>query len=102
MSSEPTIDPREQDPPPPFPEQEQEPPGTEAEMRPRADHGEDTYRGFDRLRDRAAVITGADSGIGRAVALAFPPRGGDGLLPYLEGGRDAQETARLVQDAGRR
>jgi NAD(P)-dependent dehydrogenase (short-subunit alcohol dehydrogenase family) len=71
-------------------------------MRPRADHGEESYRGFDRLRDRVAIITGADSGIGRAVALAFAREGADVLVSYLEEHDDAEETVRLVRDAGRR
>jgi NAD(P)-dependent dehydrogenase (short-subunit alcohol dehydrogenase family) len=100
--TEPIEDPRAQGPQPPFPEQVQEAPGTEAEMRPGADHGEETYRGFDRLRDRVAIITGADSGIGRAVALAFAREGADVLVSYLEEHEDAQETVRLVEDAGRR
>jgi len=102
MSHEPIADPRTQGPQPPFPEQRQEPPGTEAEMTPQADHGQDSYRGFDRLRDRVALITGADSGIGRAVALAFAREGADVLVSYLNEDEDAQDTVRLITDAGRR
>ena len=102
MSHEPITDPRTQGPQPPFPEQRQEPPGTEAEMTPQADHGQDSYRGFDRLRDRVALITGADSGIGRAVAIAFAREGADVLVSYLNEDDDAQETVRLITDAGRR
>jgi NAD(P)-dependent dehydrogenase (short-subunit alcohol dehydrogenase family) len=96
------TDPTHAEPEPPFPEQEQEPPGHESEMRPTADHGEDSYVGHGRLRDRVALVTGADSGIGRAVALAFAREGADVLCSYLEEHDDAAETKRLVEDAGRR
>src|SRR4051794_26900205 len=95
-------DPTEAQPTPPFPEQEQEPPGREAEMRPLADHGEDTYVGHGRLKDKVALITGADSGIGRAVAIAFAREGADVLCSYWKEDEDAEETRRLVEDAGRR
>ena len=90
------------EPEPPFPEQEQEPPGREADMQPLADHGEDTYVGHDRLKDKVALITGADSGIGRAVALAFAREGADVLCSYWTEHDDAEQTRRLVEDAGRR
>src|SRR5689334_21782973 len=89
-------------PTPPFPEQEQEPPEREAEMHPLADHGEQTYVGHGRLKDKVALITGADSGIGRAVAIAFAREGADVLCSYLEEADDAAQTRRLVEDAGRR
>jgi NAD(P)-dependent dehydrogenase (short-subunit alcohol dehydrogenase family) len=76
-------------------------PGTETAMTPPADHGEHTYRGYGRLRDRVAIITGADSGIGRAVALAFAREGADIAAAYLNEHQDAEETKRLVEDAGR-
>jgi NAD(P)-dependent dehydrogenase (short-subunit alcohol dehydrogenase family) len=90
------------EPTPPFPEQEQEPPGREADMQPLADHGEETYVGHGRLKDKVALITGADSGIGRAVAIAFAREGADILCSYWKEDEDAADTKRLVEDAGRR
>ena len=95
-------DPRAQEPKPPFPKQEQTPPGSEAEMQPRPDFGEDSYKGSGRLEGKAALITGADSGIGRAVALAFAREGADVLISYLNEDADAAETARVVREAGRK
>jgi len=78
-------------------------PGLTEEMPQRPDHGEDSYRGSGRLTDRKAVITGGDSGIGRAVALAFAREGADVLISYLESEeKDGRETIRLIEDAGRR
>jgi NAD(P)-dependent dehydrogenase (short-subunit alcohol dehydrogenase family) len=90
------------EPTPPFPEQEQEPPGHEKAMQPLADHGEETYVGHGRLKDKVALITGADSGIGRAVAIAFAREGADILCSYLNEDDDAGETRRWVEKAGRR
>src|SRR5215213_2197487 len=96
------IDPREAGPKPSFDQPPQEPPGTERHMDPKADHGEQSYQGFGRLTGRAAIITGADSGIGRAVAIAFAREGADVLISYLSEDEDAAETARWVDEAGRR
>jgi hypothetical protein len=76
------------------PRQQQVPPGVTAGMVPRPDHGEHSYRGSGRLAGKAAVITGGDSGIGRAVAIAYAREGADVLLSYLDEHEDAQETAR--------
>ncbi len=86
-----------------FPAQQQQPPGQTAEMRPEPDHGEQSYVGHGRLVDKAALISGGDSGIGRAVAIAFAREGADVAITYLAEERaDAEETARLVRDAGRK
>jgi NAD(P)-dependent dehydrogenase (short-subunit alcohol dehydrogenase family) len=87
---------------PPFPKQRQQPPGSDEELRPTADHGEDTYRGSDKLAGLATIVTGGDSGIGRAVALAFAREGADVLISYLDEDEDAEQTAELVEAAGRR
>jgi NAD(P)-dependent dehydrogenase (short-subunit alcohol dehydrogenase family) len=84
------------------PKQQQQPPGHESALTPRADHGETSYQGSNKLAGKATVITGADSGIGRAVAIAFAREGADVLIAYLNEHEDAQETARLVEEAGRR
>jgi NAD(P)-dependent dehydrogenase (short-subunit alcohol dehydrogenase family) len=84
------------------PEQRQGPPGTERGMEPVPDHGEESYRGSGRLAGKAAVITGADSGIGKAVAIAFAREGADVLISYLDEHDDARDTGRWVGRAGRR
>jgi NAD(P)-dependent dehydrogenase (short-subunit alcohol dehydrogenase family) len=83
------------------PPQEQDVPGTEQQMGPKPDCGEQSYVGHHRLRDKVAIITGGDSGIGRAVAIAFAREGADIVLSYLDEDEDAKETAGFVEDAGR-
>jgi len=96
-------DPTKKEPRPPFPNQkQQEVPGYEKDMHPKVDHGEESYRGCGRLEGRKALITGADSGIGRAVAIAFAREGADVVIAYLSEHEDAKETARWVEKAGRK
>ena len=89
-------------PRPPFPAQKQPMPGATAAMNPRPDHGEKSYKGSGKLKGLKAVITGGDSGIGRAVAIAFAREGADVLIAYLNEDQDAKETQRLVEEAGRK
>jgi len=96
------MDPKEKGPQPPFPPQTQEFPGDERKMEPRPDYGESSYRGLGRLKDKTALVTGADSGIGRAVALAFAREGADVVIAYLNEHEDANVTRRAVESAGRR
>jgi NAD(P)-dependent dehydrogenase (short-subunit alcohol dehydrogenase family) len=84
------------------PEQQQDVPGVLGKMDPKPDHGEESYRGSGRLTGKAAVITGGDSGIGRAVAIAFAREGADVLISYLDEHDDAKDTAKYVEEAGRR
>ncbi|MFC4373533.1 SDR family oxidoreductase [Nocardia halotolerans] len=85
-----------------FPEQQQQVPGIQAQMTPVPDCGENSYRGSGKMTGKATVITGADSGIGRAVAIAFAREGADVLISYLDEHEDAQQVADLVTEAGRR
>jgi NAD(P)-dependent dehydrogenase (short-subunit alcohol dehydrogenase family) len=86
------------------PRQQQTPPGSTGKMTPKPDHGEESYRGSGKLEGRRAVITGGDSGIGRAIAIAYAREGADVLISYLgeEEDADARETVRLVEEAGRK
>jgi NAD(P)-dependent dehydrogenase (short-subunit alcohol dehydrogenase family) len=85
-----------------FPKQQQEVPGVQSAMDPVPDCGENSYRGSGRLQGKRAVITGGDSGIGRAVAIAYAREGADVLIAYLNEDEDAAEVARLVEDAGQK
>ena len=89
-------------PKPPFPDQQQAVPGKSHQMKPQPDYGETTYKGAGRLEGKKTFITGADSGIGRAVALAFAREGADVAVGYLNEDDDAAETKRLVEGAGRK
>lgn len=84
------------------PEQQQEVPGVQAAMTPVPDCGEHSYRGSGKLEGKAAIVTGGDSGIGRAAAIAYAREGADVLIAYLEEDDDAQDTARWIEEAGRR
>jgi NAD(P)-dependent dehydrogenase (short-subunit alcohol dehydrogenase family) len=95
-------DPRSAFPRPPFPAQQQTPPGRTADLTPRPDHGEDSYRGNNQLPGCAVIVTGGDSGIGRAVAIAFAREGADVLISYLDEHEDARETCEWIKRAGRR
>ena len=96
------TDPKTPGPTPPLHRQQQDPSGFTEQLDPKPDHGEHSYRGCGKLKGRATLITGADSGIGRAVAIAFAREGADVLISYLCEHEDARETARWVEEAGRK
>jgi NAD(P)-dependent dehydrogenase (short-subunit alcohol dehydrogenase family) len=95
-------DPRTAGPRPPFPQQQQSPPGRTTQLDPPPDHGEESYRGSGRLEGCTTLITGGDSGIGRAVAIAFAREGANVVIAYLSEDKDAETTADWVKKAGRK
>ncbi len=95
-------DPRQKEKRPPMPKQEQTPPGYETKMHPKPDHGEQSYQGHGRLKGKVAIITGSDSGIGKAIALAYAREGADVLVSYWNEHVDAKDTLRLVEEAGQK
>ena len=98
------LNPHTKYPVPPFPKQDQENPGTQDQLTPKADHGETSYKGSGKLSGKKAIITGGDSGIGRAVAIAFAREGADVLISYLDEMEDddANDTANYIREAGRK
>ncbi|HEY0442731.1 MAG TPA: glucose 1-dehydrogenase [Candidatus Limnocylindrales bacterium] len=96
------LDPLTAYPRPPFPAQAQQLPGGDDLLEPPPDHGQDSYVGNGRLAGLATVVTGSDSGIGKAVAIAFAREGADVVISYLDEGEDAAATIKLVEDEGRR
>lgn len=98
------IDPKKLYPSPPFDTPNQDYPGTENKMEPKADHGEESYVGYGRFKGKKVIITGGDSGIGKAVAIAFAREGADVLISYLADveDKDAEDTAEYVRKAGRK
>lgn len=102
MHRSPAQDPREAGPKPPQPAQTQTATGSEKQMQQSPDYGLTSYRGYGRLKDRIALVTGADSGIGRAVALAFAREGADIVIGYYKSDEDARESQNAVEESGRR
>jgi NAD(P)-dependent dehydrogenase (short-subunit alcohol dehydrogenase family) len=97
-----TQNPKDKGPKPPFPQTPQQMPGNEATMVPQPDYGRDSYKGYNKLAGKTAIITGADSGIGRAVALAFAREGADIVINYYQAEKDAEETKKVVEGAGKK
>lgn len=95
-------DPQEKYDTPPYPVEPQDEPGLESRLHPAADHGEESYKGSGKLKGKKAIITGGDSGIGRAVAIAFAREGADVLISFLEEVEDAKETAKYIEEAGKK
>lgn len=96
-------DPRKLYPSPPFPDQPQQPPGLARKMDPTPDHGEESYRGSGKLQGRKALVTGGDSGIGRAAAIAFAREGADVAIAYLpDEEADAREVIGFIEAEGRK
>jgi NAD(P)-dependent dehydrogenase (short-subunit alcohol dehydrogenase family) len=96
------TDPNTRGPKPPQPPQQQQPPGLESEMDPKPDFGLTSYKGSGKLKGKVAIITGGDSGIGRAVALAYAREGADVVISYLNEHSDAEATKRVVEVEGRK
>ena len=102
MSTAKSTDPANRYPKPPYPKQEQEMPGVESKMDPTPDHGESSYKGNGKLKGKRAVITGGDSGIGKAVAIAFAREGADVLISYLNEEEDANNTLKWIRESGQK
>ena len=95
-------DPKQKHPQPPYSKEKQQVPGKEKKMDPKVDHGEESYMGSGKLEGKNAIITGGDSGIGRAVAIAFAREGANVLISYLKEHEDAEETAKWIEKAGKK